>query len=231
MARGDQIYVMRPLAGMDGVYEHHGIDCGDGTVIHYYKGDEAVISRTSYESFAKGSPVYTKKQPVSFIPDVVIQRAESRLGERQYNLLSNNCEHFATWCKTGRNDSQQLVDYGFDVSRMNPFDYRRLVQEVAQDEDPVKAIELFNQAIGTLTTAQTQLQTQYNQAQNEVITWDRVARLALERQREDLARAAVERKLQFQKQAASLLEQLTQLTATQETLKRNSLVLKQRLVT
>ena len=30
----------------------------------------------------------------------VLERAMSRLGERKYNLLANNCEHFATWCKT-----------------------------------------------------------------------------------------------------------------------------------
>ncbi|ASC72369.1 hypothetical protein XM38_033260 [Halomicronema hongdechloris C2206] len=29
MVRGDQIYVMRQLAGLPGVYEHHGIDCDD----------------------------------------------------------------------------------------------------------------------------------------------------------------------------------------------------------
>ena len=34
MAKGDQIYVMRELLGIPSIYEHHGIDCGDGTVIH-----------------------------------------------------------------------------------------------------------------------------------------------------------------------------------------------------
>ena len=50
MARGDQIYVMRPLINMDGVYEHHGIDCGDGTVIHYYKGGEVATIATKEKS-------------------------------------------------------------------------------------------------------------------------------------------------------------------------------------
>ncbi len=30
MARGDQVYVYREFFSLDGVYEHHGIDCGDG---------------------------------------------------------------------------------------------------------------------------------------------------------------------------------------------------------
>ena len=34
-------------------------------------------------------------------PEKVIDRARSRLGEREYDLTSNNCEHFAKWCTTG----------------------------------------------------------------------------------------------------------------------------------
>lgn len=231
MARGDQIYVMRPLMGLNSVYEHHGIDCGDGTVIHYRKGDEAVISRTSYASFAKGNPVFTKRYTASYIPDVVLERAESRLGERQYNLLTNNCEHFANWCKTGRNESQQVIDYGLDMNQINPFTSRQLIREAAQDGDPVQAMALFKQALGNVAIAQTQLQAQYSQAQDDVISWDRVARLAIKRDREDLARAALERKVQAKHKAENLLDQLAQLTETQENLKRNNLALQQRLYT
>ena len=31
--------------------------------------------------------------------DEIIERAKSRLGERKYNALFNNCEHFAYWCR------------------------------------------------------------------------------------------------------------------------------------
>ena len=40
----------------------------------------------------------------------------SRIGEQRYNLLYNNCEHFATWCKTGRHRSEQ-VDSFLDRAR------------------------------------------------------------------------------------------------------------------
>ena len=40
----------------------------------------------------------------------------SRIGEQRYNLLFNNCEHFATWCKTGRHRSEQ-VDSFLDRAR------------------------------------------------------------------------------------------------------------------
>ncbi len=37
-----------------------------------------------------------------------IQRAKGRLGETKYNLITNNCEHFAIWCKTGLHESHQV---------------------------------------------------------------------------------------------------------------------------
>lgn len=38
----------------------------------------------------------------------IVQRAESKLGEKLYNLFANNCEHFATWCMTGNLQSEQI---------------------------------------------------------------------------------------------------------------------------
>ena len=37
-----------------------------------------------------------------------MDRALSRLGENKYNLIFNNCEHFAIWCKTGISESYQV---------------------------------------------------------------------------------------------------------------------------
>ena len=228
MARGDQIYVMRPLAGMDSFYQHHGIDCGDGTVIHYYKGTgEPVISRTTMETFALGNPVYPYKTAVSFIPDLVIERAESRLGERQYNLLTNNCEHFATWSKTGRNVSQQLLDYGLDASYLSS--NTGLINTAAQGGDPMQAVALMQQALGNVAIAQTRLQKEYSQAQDDMLTWDRVARLALQKNREDLARAALARKVEFKRKAEKLQKQLIEVAETEISLKRNNALINQRL--
>ena len=229
MARGDQIYVMRPLINMDGVYEHHGIDCGDGTVIHYYKGGEvATIARTSLETFARGNPVYVKPRPVSFVPDVVLERAESRLGEQQYNLLTNNCEHFASWCKTGKNTSQQLDDYGVGLGTVNPFDSRRMVDQASEGGNPVEAMELFAKAFDSAAVARGQLQTRIRQAQADMESWNRVAQEALRRDREDLARGALERKVRAKKDLTQWEEQLRQLNLMQETLAQNSLKLQQR---
>ena len=39
-----------------------------------------------------------------------VKRARSRIGEHGYNLLLNNCEHFAVWCKTGVEKSDQVEE-------------------------------------------------------------------------------------------------------------------------
>ncbi len=43
-----------------------------------------------------------------YSPEETVSRARSRLGESNYNLLLNNCEHFAIWCKTGLSKSYQI---------------------------------------------------------------------------------------------------------------------------
>lgn len=43
-----------------------------------------------------------------YSPEETIARARSRIGEKEYNLITNNCEHFAIWCKTGVEESDQV---------------------------------------------------------------------------------------------------------------------------
>jgi len=40
--------------------------------------------------------------------DKVVERACERLGEAKYNPITNNCEHLARWCKTGRAECGQV---------------------------------------------------------------------------------------------------------------------------
>ena len=37
-----------------------------------------------------------------------VARARSQLGKTGYNLICNNCEHFAVWCRTGVKESSQV---------------------------------------------------------------------------------------------------------------------------
>lgn len=49
-----------------------------------------------------------KKKRFVFTAEETIRRAKERLGEEKYNLVTNNCEHFAMWCKTGDSVSSQV---------------------------------------------------------------------------------------------------------------------------
>ena len=109
MARGDHIWVRH------WAYTHHGIDVGDGTVIHFAgkpgRGMRtAQITRTLIADFAAGRAPHIRTYATFPDPEVVLARAESRIGESGYRLLRNNCEHFATWCRTGHARSGQVRD-------------------------------------------------------------------------------------------------------------------------
>lgn len=110
MARGDHLSASR------GLYRHHGIDCGDGTVVHFDGGPfgvgSGIVRRTSFAEFMGDGSVVLERHESSFDPNDVVRRALSRLGESGYDVLFNNCEHFATWCKTGRARSAQVRRVG-----------------------------------------------------------------------------------------------------------------------
>lgn len=165
MARADHIFVKR----FNGVYKHHGIDCGDGSVIHYTSPgwrDRRRIERTSMEDFCRDDDLevidYTEFRRILEAADstekllrsaqrrynrmldslrglaldeldpsedAVIERAESRLGESSFDLVSNNCEHFSAWCKTGISNCEQ-IDAVWKVSLSAPRFISRSSQHV-----------------------------------------------------------------------------------------------------
>lgn len=55
-----------------------------------------------------------------YSPSEVVERAKSRLYEQKYNLIFNNCEHFAIWCKTGVKGSKQVEEI-LDTIFSQPF--------------------------------------------------------------------------------------------------------------
>ncbi len=108
MAKGDHIRVKRKL------YFHHGIDVGEGAVIHFTgePGNKvnARVMETSVQEFLDGGKLEIVRYKNSFPPDQVVEKARRHLGESEYSLIFNNCEHFARWCKTGDKKSEQVND-------------------------------------------------------------------------------------------------------------------------
>lgn len=47
-----------------------------------------------------------------FQRNTAVRRALQRLNERDYNLILNNCEHFANWVQKGQPKSEQVEDVG-----------------------------------------------------------------------------------------------------------------------
>jgi hypothetical protein len=94
-----------------GAYWHHAIHVGGGVVIHYTgltkDKNTATIRLDHFETFKAGCLVHIVQYARSFPPSTIVQRARSRLAENGYNLFGNNCEHFARWCVTGQNVSEQ----------------------------------------------------------------------------------------------------------------------------
>jgi hypothetical protein len=107
MARGDHIYVDR------GLYAHHGVDLGDGTVIELTAKDDRTrssVRRVAVAEFASGSEVQVREYGRRLDPDETVARAYALLGTHSYDLVANNCEHLATWCVGGEHKSAQVGD-------------------------------------------------------------------------------------------------------------------------
>lgn len=114
-AMGDHIRVNR------GLYCHHGIYVSDDEVIHFTGKDgdnvldwskpEVITSDLDY--FLKGDKLevkeYTDDELENLYPvDHIVKYARACLGDKGYNLVFNNCEHFANTCTLGRFRSKQV---------------------------------------------------------------------------------------------------------------------------
>jgi cell wall-associated NlpC family hydrolase len=104
--RGDHIYVGRL------VYSHHGIYTGNGTAIHY-TGEEKEkkdprIRETAIEDFLKDGRLKRRTYKNRLPPSETLSWAKKHLSTNSYSLAFNNCEHFATYCATGKSKSRQL---------------------------------------------------------------------------------------------------------------------------
>jgi len=101
-------------------YDHHAIvesvdhESGEIRVIEYGSDNEGssfgkgVVRETTVHG-VEGMDMYVYRE--SDDAHEVLQRAMSRLGEREYDPFTNNCEHFARWCKTGQGCCTQVISF------------------------------------------------------------------------------------------------------------------------
>ena len=127
--KGDHIRVQR----MNGVYAHHGIYVSDEEVIHFTgKDDDSIMDwskpeviQTDLAYFLKNGILevkeYTDEEFADlYSPEQIVTYARACLGDKGYNLIFNNCEHFANVCTLGRFLSHQ-VEKVFTKRKENDF--------------------------------------------------------------------------------------------------------------
>ena len=115
--KGDHIKVDR------GGYTHHGVYISDDEVIHFTgTEDDSILDwskneviKTDLNYFLRGGNVqvkeYTEDELNDLYPmDHIAAYARACLGDRGYNLIFNNCEHFANICTLGRFRSKQVEE-------------------------------------------------------------------------------------------------------------------------
>ncbi len=104
-------------------YYHHGVHLGNGKVAHFHgrdKNDAKVRRCTMSEFYSLGEVdgemyevVYRNERAVSSVHEMLV-RADKMLTSPEkwpkYDTISNNCETFATWLKTGKGFSIQASD-------------------------------------------------------------------------------------------------------------------------
>lgn len=115
--KADHIRVMR----IGGLYAHHGVYISDDEVIHFTgQDDDSILDwskceviKTDLKTFLKGGIVEVKEYTDEefqdlYSPEQIVIYARSCIGDKEYNLAFNNCEHFANVCTLGRFRSQQV---------------------------------------------------------------------------------------------------------------------------
>jgi hypothetical protein len=109
-----------------GMYRHYGIGVGNGYIIHFDKST-GKITKSSLAKFSDGCEINICYRTIIFHypPEKIVERAYIKLGSSfdGYDLINNNCEHFANWCAMGKrtsiqvffkNDDQDVVEKAID---------------------------------------------------------------------------------------------------------------------
>lgn len=87
-------------------YQHHGIYIGNQQVIHFTSTGK--VERISLDEFTDNNGYAIHPFHSKFSRNEIVERAASRLGDDNYNVVFNNCEHFCNWCIHDEHRSQQV---------------------------------------------------------------------------------------------------------------------------
>lgn len=108
------------------VPSHHAVFIGNSNIVHFNGGHntnnlmEASVVCESLENFVKSaekrnSPVFCHIHSNASNSDVIKKRCQEMIGKKNYNILSNNCEHLANYCITGNRKCYQIEKFVEDT--------------------------------------------------------------------------------------------------------------------
>jgi hypothetical protein len=87
-------------------YTHHGLYIGNQQVIHLTSNSK--VETVSLDEFTNGHGYSEPSFHSKFSRQDIVKRAQSRLGNEDYSLVFNNCEHFVNWCLHDKPHSKQV---------------------------------------------------------------------------------------------------------------------------
>lgn len=104
-----------------GIYYHYGICTAEDRIVQFGypqinpNPDEVEVCATDIKTFLSGKfaeVLVLNKKEIKQANNVktIIEKAENSIGEKGYNILHNNCEHFVNRCVFNKNKSNQVLD-------------------------------------------------------------------------------------------------------------------------
>jgi hypothetical protein len=117
---------------------HHGLYIGNGKVLQFagqtgggggdglyemFKGKfnakviTVDINKFKENSKKKKSSLYAYYNINDESTDIILERANSILGNKNYNVINNNCEHAVNYCVYGKGKSEQVNTILYDLLR------------------------------------------------------------------------------------------------------------------
>ena len=112
----DAIVMKKKFFGMvDHYVIYLGVSNRNHVFVANYKDGVKLISDSEVREFLKFlNPTKIDRYPgPERLRHLAIDRAKMRIGEKSYNYVSNNCEHFKNWVHRGVHKSSQ-VDNAFE---------------------------------------------------------------------------------------------------------------------
>ncbi len=134
-----------------GNFYHYGIFVSDDEVIQFglppeqgllnRKFDEISVCVTDIDTFSAGKVVEVAslqkgEKPKRLSPAKTVARARAGIGEKGYDILHNNCEHFARYCYLGEKRcevTEQVVNFWKKTNKCDVY-FSKIPQDVSVAE-------------------------------------------------------------------------------------------------